>query len=358
MISALAVLNSIRRPESALRWIAMANTLFFASFLLVLAFASQKAHAEEIVCKGSNLVAELAENDPAAFKALEAEAAKTVNGDKRLWKIEKEGLKPSYLFGTMHMTDPRVIDLTPEARTAFDTSDTVVIESTEILDPAIAARALLSRPDLTMFTDATTLSSTLNEADKKTLETGLKARGIPLVTVNKMKPWMIAGLVALPECELKRKQGGAPFLDIKLAQDAKAAGKSVEGLETIVEQLDAISSLPMEFHLKGLVEALALGDKMDDVLETMIALYVEGRTDMIMPFLKSVSPANSGDAESYGDFEERVITARNVIMATRGEQFLARGNTFIAVGALHLPGEKGLVELLRKDGYTVTALAK
>ncbi len=358
MISAFAILNTFRRPESALRWIAMANTLFFASFLAVLLLASSKANAQDVVCTGENMVAALQKDDPAAYARLEAEEAATPNSVHRLWKVEKAGLEPSFLFGTMHMTDPRVIDLTPEARAAFETADTVIIESTEILDPALAAKALLSRPDLTMFTDSKTLTSFLNEAEKKTLESGLKSRGIPLVTVNKMKPWMIAGLVALPACELNRKQGGAPFLDIKLAQDAKAAGKSVEGLETIVEQLDAIASLPMEFHVKGLAEMLALGDKMDDVMETMIALYVEGRTSMIMPFLKSMSPPNASDAANYGEFEERMINARNLIMAERGEAFLAKGNAFIAVGALHLPGEKGLVELLKAGGYTLTPLAK
>jgi uncharacterized protein len=53
-----------------------------------------------------------------------------------------------------------------------------------------------------------------------------------------------------------------------------------------------------------------------------------------------------------------MVNARNIIMAERGEAFLAKGNAFIAVGALHLPGEKGLVELLKANGYTLTPLAK
>ena len=357
MMSALAVLTTLRHPESALRLLALVNTLFFASFLIVLLVAS-KANADEIVCKGANLVAAMQKDDPAAYATLEAEAAKTLNGDNRLWKIEKSGLRPSYLFGTMHLTDPRVIDLTSEAKTAFDGADTVVIETTEILDPKVSAKALLARPDLMMFMDETTLTSFLNKDQIAILEKGLKARGIPLVTVNKMKPWMIAGLVALPACEMKRKQGGAPFLDIKLAKDAEAAGKKIDGLETIAEQLDAMAALPMKMHLKGLVETLALGDKMDDVMETMIALYVEGRTGTIMPFLKLIAPAGLDKTEGYGDFEETMILARNRVMATRAEKILADGNAFIAVGALHVPGDKGLVELFRSAGYTVTAAGK
>ena len=53
----------------------------------------------------------------------------------------------------------------------------------------------------------------------------LDARGIPPASVTKMKPWMLSAMVALPACELARKAGGAPVLDVKLAEDAKAAGK-------------------------------------------------------------------------------------------------------------------------------------
>lgn len=356
MFAQIALISALRRPETMLRLMAALNTLFFAGFLMVLFAAG--AQAEDVNCKGSNMLTALRADDPAAYAKLEQQATATANGAHRLWKIEKAGLKPSFLFGTMHLTDPRVIDLTPEAKSAFDGADTVVIETTEVLDPQVSAKALLARPDLMMFMDQTTLTSLLNEKDRATVEKGLQSRGIPLVTVNKMKPWMIAGLVALPACELKRKQGGAPFLDIKLGKDAQAAGKKIDGLETITEQLDAMASLPLEFHVKGLVDTLALGAKMDDVMETMIALYAEGRPGLIMPFLKSVSPPGSLESENYGDFEEKMVHARNKVMAERAEKILSDGNAFIAVGALHLPGDKGLVELFRAAGYTVTALAK
>ncbi len=360
MIPAFALLSGLRRPESALRLVALVNTLFFASFLAVLLVASSKANAEETACKGVNLTAAMQTGDPAAYARLEAEAAKTPNGDYRLWKIEKTGIKPSFLFGTMHLTDPRVINLTPEARTAFDRADTVVIESTEIIDQKAAALAMLGRPELIMFTDQTTLTSLLTKNDAEKLNKGLTARGIPLVTVNKMRPWMISSMIALPACEMQRKKGGAPFLDIKLAQDAKAAGKKIDGLETIGEQINAMNSVPMDLQMRSLVEMVAMGDKMDDIMETMIALYVEGRPGLIMPFMKSLSDKGmaSMSDEAYGKFEEIMVNARNKVMAARAEKILGEGNAFIAVGALHLPGDKGLVELFRQAGYVVTAAAK
>ena len=355
MISASILVRVLRTPETVLRLVAAANTLFFASFLVVLLMAAGQAKAEAIACTGQNLMGEMPAD---TVKTIEAEAARTLNGEGRLWKLEKDGLKPSYLFGTMHLTDPRVIDLTPEARKAFDGSDIVVIETTEILNEVEAAKSLFAKPELTMFTDATTLTSLVKPEDKAALEAGLKKRGIPLLAVNKMKPWMIAGLVALPACELNRKKGGAPFLDIKLAKDAQAAGKELDGLETMVEQIGAMASLPVEFHVQSLVEAVKLGDRMDDVMETMVDLYVQGRIGMIMPFLKNVAPGTADTGGQYGNFEEVMITTRNKLMAERAEPILARGNAFIAVGGLHLPGDEGLVEKFRRAGYTVTAAGR
>lgn len=351
MITASFLIRASHAPETILKIIAAANALFFASFLGIAIMASGDARAADIVCAGQNMLPGMA---AATLKQVEADAAKTPNGDARLWKIEKAGLKPSYLFGTMHMTDPRVISLTPEAQKVYDGADTVVIETTEILDEKKAAAALFAKPELMMFTDTTTLSSLVKPEDLAALEKGLADRGIPLITVNKMKPWMIAGLVALPACELKRKKGGAPFLDIKLAKDAEAAGKKIAGLETMVEQISAMAELPIDFHVQGLVDTVKLGDEMEDVMETMIVLYTEGRVGMIMPFLKSIAPEGANDSAKYGDFEEVMINARNKIMAQRAEQILANGNAFIAVGALHLSGDHGLVEKFREAGFEVT----
>ncbi|MGL4489412.1 MAG: TraB/GumN family protein, partial [Rhizobiaceae bacterium] len=100
-------------------------------------------------------------------------------------------------------------------------------------------------------------------------------------------------------------------------------------------------------------------DQVDDVMETMLTLYTQGEIALIMPVLKQIQPEGAEAQEAgYGEFEEIMINARNGVMAERARDRLAKGSVFIAVGALHLPGEKGLVELLRKDGYTVTAAAK
>ncbi|QDZ01673.1 polysaccharide biosynthesis protein GumN [Nitratireductor mangrovi] len=338
----------------SLKLIAAVNVLFLVSFLVITLVAAGAAGAGEAKCTGTSLVDELAQTDPAALERIRAEAARTPNGQGLLWKVAKEGSEPSFLFGTMHITDPRVVNLTPAAEKAFADAETVVIETTEVLDQASAMAAMMQRPDLMMFTDDSTIFSLMSPEEEAVVREGLQRRGIPPASIQKMKPWMLAAAVALPACEMARKAAGEPFLDIRLAEDAKKEGKTLAGLETLVGQLDAMASLPMDFHVKGLVATLALGPRMDDVFETMIVLYDREETGMIWPLFETVLPSPDDDGSGYAAFEEAMINTRNRTMADNADPYLADGRAFIAVGALHLPGEDGLVALLRERGYRVS----
>ena len=329
----------------------MLNILFLIGFLAGLAFATGQARAAT-ECSGRDMSAELAGSDPRTVERMEAEAAAVPNGKGLLWRIERPGVAPSWLFGTMHMSDPRVVTLPAAAQAAFDRAGTVVIETTDILDEKKMGAALLARPELMMFTDASTLPGMLSDADRAVVEAGLAKRGIPLASVIKMKPWMLSALVSLPACELVRKTAGAPVLDVKLANEAEAAGKQVAGLESMVEQLEAMASLPMQFHLQGLVEVLRLGDRIEDVMETMVQLYLAGETGMFLPFFHAALPSG-GDEEGYAAFQEAMIDVRNRTMAEGATPLIEKGGAFIAVGALHLAGEGGLVALLRQRGFRV-----
>ena len=344
-----------RLARTGLALLGLVNLLFLLAFLAALLFAADRAAAETpTACAGRSMIAEFAAQEPQTLARIEAEAGAVPNGKGLLWRIEHPGAAPSWLFGTMHMSDPRVVKLPPAAQAAFDRADTVVIETTDILDQATMGVALLARPELMMFTDATTLPDLLSEEDRALVETELARRGIPLASVIKMKPWMLSALVSLPACELARQSTGTPVLDIRLANDATAAGKRLKGLESMEEQLEAMASLPMRFHLQGLVETLRLGDRIEDVMETMVLLYLDGETGMFFPFFQAALPSES-DEEGYAAFQEAMIDVRNRTMAQGAAPLIERGGAFIAVGALHLAGQDGLVELLRQRGFRVEA---
>lgn len=337
--------------DLALRLLAAVNVLFALGFLATLLLVAQ-ARAEVATCAGRDLLAQIETGEPATYTRLQSEAAAVPNGRGLLWKVEKPGVEPSWLFGTMHLTDPRVTDLTQAARAAYESARTVVIETTDILDQSKMMAAMIERPDLMMYTDGTTLTSGLPPEKEKIIDHALAARGIPPASVARMKPWMLAATLSIPACETARKAAGLPILDVKLAEDAKADGKPVEGLETMIGQLDAMASLPLSMHVDGLIATLELGDRIQDVFETMVVLYEREDVGMIWPLFRTVLP--DGDAAAYEAFETVMIDARNATMRDNAIPFLDAGGAFIAVGALHLPGDGGLIERLRAAGYSVT----
>lgn len=337
------------KPANVARWVVCLHAL-------VALLLPATAYAADVACSGINLFTQLEKTDPALAQKVKAEAAGTMNGKGTLWKIESGGLPPSFLYGTMHVTDPRVTSLKPKARKAFNASQTVVIETTDVLNQAQMLASLMAQPDLMMFTDGSTIQSRLTLDDTAALEKALQDRGITLASVASMKPWIIAGMLALPACELARKAGGAEVLDVRLAKEAQASGKQLKGLETAAEQFEAMASLPMDFHLKGLIDTLRLDGRVDDATETMIRLYEDEDIGMFWPLLRYGIDKGGVQESGYSAFEQAMIINRNQTMVRNAAPILSKGGAFIATGALHLPGPDGLVEMLRKYGYTVSAL--
>jgi uncharacterized protein YbaP (TraB family) len=344
---------SDRAALLSMKLLAAVNVLAFLGALAIAIAAVSRAHAEPVACNGKDLMVSLQADDPSAYQHVVAQGAATLNGQGRFWKLEKPGEKPSFLFGTIHMTDPRATTLPTAAQRAFDAADTVVIETTDALDQQKMAQALFQDPSLTMLADGATLTSLMSPEDAVIVNKALDARGIPPASVIKMQPWLLSAMVSEPACELARQTAGVPVLDAMLARTAKAQGKTVEGLESAMEQFRAMASLPQALNLRGLVETLKLGDRVNDISETMLSLYLKGEIGGIWPMLRAVAPGAAGDDEDYAAFQKTLIDNRNAVMAERALPILARGNAFIAVGALHLPGPEGLVEKFRGAGYSV-----
>ncbi|MEH6721496.1 MAG: TraB/GumN family protein [Aurantimonas endophytica] len=341
-----------RRPPVALRRLYPLLMALASGLLLV---GPAPAATADAACHGSNLVDTLRADGKLA--AVEAAAAAIPDGAGKLFRIERDGVAPSFLFGTMHLSDPRVMILPPPAEAAFAAADRLVIETTDIADPAKAAAAFFAHPEFVNLPRGETLATLLDPEDLATVEAGLAERGIPLQSVQTLQPWFTAVSLMLPACETARKEEGEAVLDTSLAERATAAGKPVEGLETAAEQLEALASLSLDLQLESLVATVALADRMPDIMETMLALYIDGQIAMIMPAIEAAVPNGGllvGAGEGYAEFGRRVVTERNQRMVERMQAVLGDGGAFVAVGALHLPGESGLVALLRQEGWDVT----
>jgi len=320
------------------------------AFILSLAGASRALSQDS--CSGENLVERLARDDPARLAQAIAEADAIANGQGMLWKVTKPGLEPSFLFGTMHSADPRIARLRGPVEAAFAASRTVIIESVDTLDPRKMASAIVEMKELTLLTDGTTLEGYVPTDRHAALRTLLAARGMQWDVARHMQPWLVAAAIAIPACETAIQNTGAVVLDTLIGNRARAEGKELVGLETVGEQFAAIAGVPRDFHVNALVETLEMGDLADSVMESTKLLYLDGNTALMLPLIRAYARKTySGPA--YEDFRERLIAGRNETMAARAGPYLEKGGVFMAVGALHLPGERGLVSLLRARGFDV-----
>lgn len=331
---------------------------FFLSFILALSVATSAiANENSVTCNGTDLLERYRNEQPEKYDAILAASAATPNGSEIFWKIEKDGVAASWLLGTMHLADPRIAKLDGAKRRAFDASEVVIVENVAATDPAQAMAAMLENRHLTMYTDGTTLDQHLDPEILPALREAAEKRGMPFGVVKAMRPWLVAASLALPACEAAMRQQNATFLDALIAQEARSVGKRLIGLETMTEQFEAMASAPETFHLKMLEDTIAIGALAEDVMETMKRIYIAGEIGMILPLTKSVSP-DVYESPEYEELSDSLIVSRNHKMAERSMPHLENGNIFIAVGALHLPGEEGLVQLFEEAGYTLTPVSQ
>jgi len=184
----------------------------------------------------------------------------------------------------------------------------------------------------------------------------LHRSGFPREVASHVRPWVATLLMALSDCEQARMRTGLLSLDAKLARHALALGIGVAGLETVELQLRAMAGVPEADQVAILKAALRTYDRIDDIIETTVQLYLGRQTGAIWPLQLVLAEQVGVSPEAFASLEKSLLATRNLGMRDGAAQHLAEGGAFIAVGALHLPGRHGLVALLREAGYTVTAV--
>jgi len=328
------------------------NLLFLLTFLFAAISASKALSSDRSACGGNDLVERLRQEAPDKLQRATHEASQIPNSRGLLWRIEKDGSEPSHLFGTMHSADPRIARLEGAELAAFEQADIVIVESTDALDKVALAGAMARMRDLVLLPEGSSLESLLPQSALAPVKAAAEARGLAWAAANRLQPWMVAAAIANPECEMVAAASGSPVLDQLIADRAKAEGKSLAGLETIEHQFSAVAAIPQDFHVNALAELAELGSLSEDISATTKNLYLEGNIGIILPLVRAYAPrAYSGKGNA--EFQELLINRRNVAMAANAEPYLAKGRAFIAVGAMHLPGKDGLVELFRQAGYRV-----
>jgi uncharacterized protein len=286
-----------------------------------------------------------------------AEAARAddlVNGDGLLWRIEKPGLAPSTLFGTIHSTDESAVEIARRAAQSINGATIVATELGGPLDTIEKANITATTLAKALDGDHDTFEGVVAADDGAQVEKLITGLGYPKEFAHHLKPWFLAILTALPLCEAERDARDLPEVDQFLAQTGRNSGVKVIGLETPEEQLDAIANMRPEVAATLLTLAARDPALNDDLYATMLRLYRESRPAEIVAIAEAKGGLSDAERAAEDEFMRALLQGRNATMAERAAPLLAAGGAFIAVGALHLSGKTGLVERFRADGYTVT----
>lgn len=311
--------------------------------------------AGKTTCEGQDLLALIAERDPETAARVKPDPSDARNDGAVLYEVTKEGLAPSYLFGTVHLSDPRVTALSPATTKALKSSKIFALEVAE-LSPAATAQAVAQASDLVLLENGKTIESYLSDDEFKIVADRLEQADTPVHLARRFKPWVISMIMAVSTCERQKIAKGGLVLDMKLAEIAREAGIPVVGLESIEDQLRAAAAVPLEDQIRLLRASIAYAERANDLRETVLQLYLDRKFSYAVPLQVVLAERAGLDGDILRAFRRDAIEARNRQMTELIDKLYAEGGAFVAIGSLHLPGENGVVALLRRAGYTVVGL--
>ena len=270
--------------------------------------------------------------------------------DPALWSISDADFTV-YLFGTVHILPPELDWYSDEVRAAFGEADTLYLE-VDALSPQAQAEMQSMIPQIGMLPAGERLTAKLSEEALADLEQIAGRLGMPgealKAAIDPFMPWLASLQLAIAQMQAA---GYDPQSGVEqvLTAEAGEAGMAFGYFETIEEQLAFLSSMPMEVQLAdfetGLEQMVENPDMLDDLVEAWAAGDME-RLDAIMNAeLRDTTP------EAYSV----LIVQRNRNWAPQIAEILeGSGTAFVAVGAGHMPGEEGVINLLREQGLEVT----
>jgi uncharacterized protein YbaP (TraB family) len=262
------------------------------------------------------------------------------------WKIQRHDLPaPSYLFGTFHLMGSHYVDSLYGVIDGFKKCDAVVGEI--LLDSSITMKLMIASR-----LEGTTLDKLLSPDDYRSTDAWFKElSGMDLARFNAMNPATVQNLMMamLQQKYYPSSQPGDEPMDLYFQHLGKRQGKELKGLENLDVQINALfKQFPIERQAEMLADFVRNRDRALTELKQMNTSYRKGDLRDLEQLL---SEQNYSKSESTVLLDERNRKWMEMLPSLLSEQ-----STFVAVGALHLAGEYGLVSLLRKAGYTVTSV--
>ena len=254
--------------------------------------------------------------------------------------------KSSYLFGTHHMVSVETATKIEGVFRAFNDCSAVVGEFVDD-NPEEMQRQILAASKM-----EESIFKLLTSEEKALIDSALQAEvGLTLANEQYMRPNVIAMIYEMTVRErVLKSQAGDMAMDSYFQVAGSELGKSVYGLETVEDQLKMLlRSITIERQAEILVETIRNTDNIITENAKLDSLYVKGDLEGLYEML--IEAEDMTEAEKF-----LLVDERNHDWLPKIEKHIKQESCFIAVGALHLPGNDGLINLLRKAGYKVKAV--
>lgn len=262
-----------------------------------------------------------------------------------LWEISGNGLEqPSYLFGTIHLIAKEDYFWTDIMNEKFNTTEMLVME----IDMENSMMMLFSMLGSVRMKKGTSLQDLLTDDEYKLVADYFENKmGMPISMFDRIKPMFTSMMIA---------EGGQEGMEettsyeMELMNKAQKREMKIEGLETVKYQMSMFDSIPYEDQAKMLVDAVkGNGEESDNTMDAMVELYKQQDIDGLYKLIMQ----SDNEMEA---FEDILLITRNKNWIPKIERMATKKPTFFAVGAGHLPGEQGVINLLKAEGYTVTPI--
>ena len=260
-----------------------------------------------------------------------------------LWQISGNGLqKPSYLFGTIHMICSGDAQLSDSLKAAIENSDEIYFEvdMDNMFEMLGVMRKMKMRNDTTL---ADLLSKEDYEKVKKYFESNETM--LPFSILETYKPLLAASLLMEGSTECETPEA----MEEVIMQQAKESGKSIKGLETMAYQMSIFDTIPYKLQAIQLVKYVDEDGK-DSSDSKEYQQLMQAYRDQDLSKLEELTKSTDLGIANFTDI---LLYNRNKNWVEKLKTIMADNSVVVAVGAGHLPGEKGVINLLRKAGYTV-----
>ncbi|HXX36446.1 MAG TPA: TraB/GumN family protein, partial [Thermodesulfobacteriota bacterium] len=264
-----------------------------------------------------------------------------------LWKVQSK-TNTVYVLGSIHFARKDIYPLNQKVENAFDQSDLLVVEANVNDIKKIDIQKLMEQA---VYPDNDTLEKHISPETIESLKKETGGLGIPFELVNKQKPWFLAmTLVALESIKL----GLDPNLGIDKYFLSKAEGKKkMLELESVDEQISLLSGFSDKDQELFLIYTLKDLHIMEQEVNQLTQAWISGDTKS----MESLLTKSFSEDKRFSAIFEKLIFERNRRMVSKIEDFLRTKETyFVIVGAGHLVGSQGVIELLKGKGYLVEQL--